>query len=123
VTTVFFEAPHRIEALFGELTKVVGPDRIVGVGRELTKAHEEFVVCPISAAPGQLHSLKGEFVLVLGPASPSDMREAPPSAEELRLELGRMTDNVAGGSRRAALKQLGQRYGISVNELYKLLGD
>ena len=44
---VVYEAPHRIRDTLEVMLSVFG-DRIVAVGRELTKAHEELVVGPIS---------------------------------------------------------------------------
>ena len=41
-TVVFFEAPHRLRETLGQISRLIG-DRHVSVGRELTKAHEEFV--------------------------------------------------------------------------------
>ena len=50
---VFFEAPHRIRDTLADLLAVFG-DRIACIGRELTKAHEELVVAPISQQLEQL---------------------------------------------------------------------
>ena len=44
---VLYEAPHRIRATLEDMLAVLG-DRTVALGRELTKAHEELVVRPIS---------------------------------------------------------------------------
>jgi 16S rRNA (cytidine1402-2'-O)-methyltransferase len=120
-TIVFFEAPHRIEATIGELTDIVGPERVVAVGRELTKAHEQVVICPISVVLGQLTSFKGEFTIALSPAAPvSEVPAAPPSGDELRREVGLMTQNGAT-SRRDAVKRVAERHGLAVNDVYRLI--
>jgi 16S rRNA (cytidine1402-2'-O)-methyltransferase len=70
-TLIFFESPHRLLASLGDALDELG-DRPAVLGRELTKLHEEVLrgslvelVEEIRARP----SLKGEFVLVVGPAS------------------------------------------------------
>ena len=68
-TLVFYESPYRIEKLLGELA-VVFPEREVVLARELTKKFEEF----LRGKPAELmeitknRSLKGEFVVLVGPA-------------------------------------------------------
>lgn len=69
-TLVLYESPYRIEKLLGELTEVF-PERQVVLGRELTKKFEEF----LRGKPPELlevtkkRSLKGEFVVMVGPAA------------------------------------------------------
>jgi 16S rRNA (cytidine1402-2'-O)-methyltransferase len=118
---VFFEAPHRIKATLEELSGLIGGERTVAVGRELTKAHEELVVRPINTVLGALSSLKGEFTVLLPP------KENEPSGAsgdvdlgKLRAKFGRLTENNGLG-RREALKALSVEHGIAVNELYRLL--
>jgi hypothetical protein len=41
---------------------------------------------------------------------------------ELRVELGQLT-NIDGSTRRQALKVLAERYGVAVNQLYRLMDD
>jgi 16S rRNA C1402 (ribose-2'-O) methylase RsmI len=93
----------------------------MAVGRELTKAHEELVVQPISRLIERFSEPKGEFTFLIPPQPPSsDSPQALPPIEDLRQELGRMAEN-GGVSRRAAVKTLADRYGMAVNELYELL--
>ena len=117
---VFFEAPHRITSTLQELL-AVGGDRIVGIGRELTKAHEELVVCPISEALRRFAEPRGEFTVLLPAAPPStEGAHPPPTAEQLGAELGELT-SAGAGSRRQALKLLADRHGLTVNALYRIL--
>ncbi|HEX7469717.1 MAG TPA: 16S rRNA (cytidine(1402)-2'-O)-methyltransferase [Verrucomicrobiae bacterium] len=68
-TLVLYESPYRIEKLLGEL-KEVFPERQIVLARELTKKFEEF----LRGKPAELlelakkRSLKGEFVVLVGPA-------------------------------------------------------
>ncbi len=67
-TLVLYESPYRIEKLLGELNEVF-PDRNVVLARELTKKFEEY----LRGTPPELleltkqRSLKGEFVVLIGP--------------------------------------------------------
>lgn len=120
-TVIFFEAPHRIAATIGDMTNILSADRIVAIGRELTKAHEEVVICPISEVLGRLKSLKGEFTVAVSPAPPTaDVRMDVPRPEELRREIGRETENGAV-SKRDAIKRVARKYGLAVNDVYGLL--
>jgi 16S rRNA (cytidine1402-2'-O)-methyltransferase len=105
-TVIFFESPHRIVSTLTELQAAVG-DRVVAVGRELTKAHEELVVRPISQVLQALRSGQGEFTVV--------------------VDLGHITENDApeigheSGSRRQAMASLAQMHGLSANQLYEAI--
>jgi 16S rRNA (cytidine1402-2'-O)-methyltransferase len=69
-TLVLYESPYRVEKLLGELNGVF-PDRQVVLARELTKKFEEFR----RGTPAELlnrareRSLKGEFVVLIAPAT------------------------------------------------------
>jgi 16S rRNA (cytidine1402-2'-O)-methyltransferase len=119
--TIFFEAPHRVAATLRDLGQLFGSEHVIGVGRELTKAHEELVIEPISTAIARFSDPRGEFTLLVPPAASSDLGMAPiPAVDQLRLELGRIAKS-GGPKRREAVKLLAAKYGMSVNELYKLL--
>ena len=68
---VILEAPHRIEAL-AQAMQPLG-DRLITVGRELTKQFEEIATVPCSQftawLAGNTHRARGEFALVLHPAA------------------------------------------------------
>jgi len=118
---VVFEAPHRLGQTLKELEEHFGFDHAIGVGRELTKVHEELVVRPIGLLRSTFESPKGEFTLLIPPRPKAPVPELPlPSPARLTAELGEITNNGAV-SRREALRVLGNRYGVSANVLYKLL--
>lgn len=92
---VLLEAPHRIEALARSLA-VLG-DRLVTVGRELTKQFEEIATMPCSALADWLAAdaqrSRGEFALVLhgvAEAAPADDGE-----RVLRLLLAELPVKMA----------------------------
>jgi 16S rRNA (cytidine1402-2'-O)-methyltransferase len=105
-TVVFFEAPHRIMSTLAELMDSVG-DCQVCVGRELTKAHEQLVIGPISAVLSKLETIKGEFTVV--------------------AYIGQVPDNNDHGevpvsaSRRQAMASLAKAHGLTANQLYQAI--
>ena len=120
---VFFEAPHRVLGTLTELGALIGGDAVIGVGRELTKVHEELVVQPISWLLKHFADPVGEFTLLIPPQETNaDAAVAAPSGHQLGEELGELTKN-GRLRRREALKVLAERHGLAVNELYKLLGS
>ena len=68
-TLVFYEAPHRIEALLGDLVEIFGSSRTATVARELTKSFETIITGSLSSLVEKLaadeHQRKGEFVVVV----------------------------------------------------------
>ena len=118
---VLYEAPHRIKATLGDLLAAFG-DRPVALGRELTKAHEELVVRPISAHLEAIGEGRGEYTLVVGPYEPRREHPEIPAPKSLRDEFGVLTEN-GGLGRRAAIKQLAVKYGLSAREIYSMVED
>jgi 16S rRNA (cytidine1402-2'-O)-methyltransferase len=116
---LLYEAPHRIESTLRDMLAAWG-DRIVAMARELTKVHEELVVRPISAHLKALGTPRGEFTLVVKPATESADDIPRPSAAELVAEFGELT-NSGLGSRREVLKLLSAKYDISAKELYAII--
>jgi 16S rRNA (cytidine1402-2'-O)-methyltransferase len=88
---VFLEAPHRIEALAKDLA--VCGDRLLTVGRELTKQFEEVTSLPAQSFHHWLQAdaqrSKGEFALVLHalPPQPDRLLEAERVLDLLLSEL------------------------------------
>ncbi|MEY4164627.1 MAG: hypothetical protein RL419_469 [Actinomycetota bacterium] len=66
-TCVLYEAPHRIERTLTDLAEACGPNRLVCLGRELTKMHEELWRGTLAEAVERTRTTepRGEFVLVL----------------------------------------------------------
>ena len=88
-TLVFYEAPHRVEAMLEDMQEVLG-DREVCVAREITKIHEESLFGKLSEIRPRVKAV-GEFVIVAGGAT--EVHEmAPASRDEVLKKLG-MTRN------------------------------
>jgi len=69
-TIVLYESMYRIEKLLNELNEFM-PNRVVAIGRELTKKFEELWRGYPSDILDSLseHKLKGEFVIIIAPKS------------------------------------------------------
>lgn len=117
-TMVFYEAPHRIKEVLGDVLKVWG-DREVCLARELTKIHEEFWRGKVSGALEHLQAeenIRGEFVIIL----------APPEQKEEHFTLDELLQKVveliaAGMPKKEALAEIAQKYRVPKRELYNEL--
>jgi 16S rRNA (cytidine1402-2'-O)-methyltransferase len=69
-TIILYESCHRIAALADDLVAELGPLRIVGLARELTKKFETFLLGPAGEMPAKLtgDNLRGEFTVLIAPA-------------------------------------------------------
>jgi 16S rRNA (cytidine1402-2'-O)-methyltransferase len=114
-TVVAFESPRRVGASLALLAES-DPDRQVAVCRELTKLHEEVV----RGTAGELAERyagdppKGEIVLVLGPATPTEADLRGPLDA-----LKRLVD--AGAKPRPAATIVAELTGTGANALYRAL--
>jgi 16S rRNA (cytidine1402-2'-O)-methyltransferase len=67
-TIVFYESPHRIIKTLEELQKII-PERKIGVYKEITKIHEEFVKGlaqeVLDFFKNNEDKIKGEFVVII----------------------------------------------------------
>lgn len=68
---IFLESTHRIMKTLEELKRILSHERLVWVGRELTKLHETLYRGTIDEVAELLYagSTKGEFIIVLAPLS------------------------------------------------------
>ena len=117
---VMYEAPHRIHQTLTAMLQVFG-DRQVAIGRELTKAHEELVVRPISGHLADAPREIGEYTLVVAPLDPRSAEPIEvPSDHQVAVEFGELTDKVGLG-RREALRELGKKYELTTRQVYGAL--
>lgn len=117
---IVYEAPHRILACAQDLLERFGGEREIVIARELTKKFEEVARLPLAAAPAWLradaHRQQGEFVLVLGPGSPSRPdQEAARRVLDILLEslpaseAARLAARITGAPRNALYKRALER--------------
>jgi 16S rRNA (cytidine1402-2'-O)-methyltransferase len=119
---VIFEAPHRIRQTLADARIILGERQIVA-GREMTKAHEEWLRGSISEVLARLESPRGEFTVVIAPASGQDARsEAEVEPAQVFSEFCQLIEKT-GCSRRAAIADLARTYSIPAREVYKMIED
>ena len=118
---VFYEAPHRIRPTLEDMLQAFG-DRVIALGRELTKAHENLVVRPISWHLASPLEERGEFTVVVDRGHVAQAKPELPSPNELAHEIGRLTENDAV-TRREAIRTLAKRHGLSNKEVFNLLEE
>jgi 16S rRNA (cytidine1402-2'-O)-methyltransferase len=118
MTVVFFEAPHRILGTLQTLKDIIGGDRRICVGRELTKAHEELVIGPIQAVLQKIRKPLGEYTVVIDVGQQTNVAASQSVSDDVVLaEFCDLTKNHAA-TRRQALSSLARRFNKTPNELY-----
>ncbi|MDJ0531851.1 MAG: 16S rRNA (cytidine(1402)-2'-O)-methyltransferase [Xenococcaceae cyanobacterium MO_207.B15] len=117
-TLIFYEAPHRLSTTLKDLSIVMGQDRPVVLGRELTKIHEEFWRGTLGEAIAlyqETRQPKGEYTLVVAGA----ITEALISSEaEIKQELRELLQQ--GMTRSQASRHLAKLTSFSRREIYQL---
>jgi 16S rRNA (cytidine1402-2'-O)-methyltransferase len=116
-TMLLYEAPHKLVKTLEDLVAVLGGDRPITLGRELTKRFEEFWRGTLAEALKhyQTEAPKGEFTLVVQGA----IRQALTLSEQaIRAELERLLQQ--GLSRADASRQLAQATGQPKKVIYQL---
>lgn len=70
-TIALYESCHRIATFVEEINELLGTDRVIAIGKELTKLHETILVGPAESVREQLATIaiKGEFTVLIAPAS------------------------------------------------------
>lgn len=113
-TMVFFEAPHRLEAMLRALHERFGPDRRAAVCRELTKTYEEVLRGSLREMLqwAEANEVRGEIAVVLAGAP----ERAPGSPEE---GVAAVNELVAKGVRlKEAVAAVAEETRVSKRELY-----
>jgi 16S rRNA (cytidine1402-2'-O)-methyltransferase len=118
-TTVILESPVRLGATLAELRDVLGGQRRAVVARELTKLHEEVLrgtLAELADAVAE-RALRGECVLVVGPAAAGDTKSTVTDSE-IQSALERAL--AAGASRRDAAAGVAAELGVAKRRAYEL---
>ncbi len=119
-TEVFYEAPHRICDTLEDVVSVLSPERPIVIARELTKIHEEFLRGTAGQVLETLKSrgdVKGEIVLLIGPAAEGSARPSAVSVRDRVEEIMRQEKL----DEKTALKKVAKERGISKSGAYREL--
>ena len=110
---IFFEAPQRAADSLADMAEILGARDAV-MARELTKLHEELARAPLAmlAASVKTRELKGEIVLIVGPATAI---EATDDDIERRLEVA-----LRSMSLKDAAKAVSDALGVAKTRVYDL---
>jgi len=115
-TVVCFESPRRVGESLTALA-AIAPDREAAVCRELTKIHEEVARGTLGELARRFRGdVKGEIVLVIGPA------ETGEHGQDVGFAVDALRHLVQSGARpRAAASVVAALTGTRANDLYKAL--
>ena len=118
-TLTFFETPHRIGRTMQEVGAKLG-NRPIVVGRELTKAHQEFIRGTAEALSGAFDSPRGEYTIVVGPAAGAPNVDTEPSDDAIIAEFCYLTED-SGIQRREAIKAIALKHKIPSRAVYRII--
>ena len=120
-TTIFYEAPHRLLTTLQDLATVLGEERQIVLGRELTKVHEEFWRGNLASAIALCRERKpkGEYTIVVAGAVNST--EILLSQSQVKAELKQLLQQ--GMTRSQAARHLAKLSTLSRREIYQLTLD
>lgn len=115
-TMVFYEAPHKLLTTLEDLCQAFGGDRPLALCRELTKLYEETIRTTLAQAAERYRETppRGEFVLVVGGATPK--ADAAVSLEEAVALVRRR--RAEGAKMKEAVREVADLTGVNKNELY-----
>ena len=116
-TMIFYEAPHKLRTTLADLSAAFGPERSITLCRELTKLHEETRRTTLSEAAAYYrdNAPRGEFVLVIAGAKPSEEPELT-FEEAAELTRRRMEEGL---SPTMAAKEVARATGYKKGDLYR----
>jgi len=115
VTVVLYESPHRITGTVDDLAAALAPQRVVVVGRELTKRFEQIHRDAAAALPAWLRAdpdrQRGEFVIAF--------EAAPPEVAEVQSVDPWLTALCDELPVRQAARLAARVTGLRANDLYR----
>jgi 16S rRNA (cytidine1402-2'-O)-methyltransferase len=118
-TVTFFETPHRIAKTMEEVGAKLG-NRPIMVGRELTKAHQEFIRGTAQELSKAFENPRGEYTVVIGPAPATSVSTDPPDDRAIFSEFCYSTE-VSGIQRREAISAIAKRHKMPARSVYRII--
>jgi 16S rRNA (cytidine1402-2'-O)-methyltransferase len=114
-TLVFFEAPHRTDALLAAMAEAFGADRAAAVCRELTKTHEEVRRGGLAElAAWAAEGVRGEVTIVVAGAQPVAGTASDPDSLRSAVEA----EEARGTPRKEAIRTVAVSAGVPKRTVY-----
>ena len=112
-TTIFYEAPHRIEDTLQDMLEVLG-NRQMCLARELTKVHEEYIRGTIEEVLEVAANCKGEMVIVMDGFKQDDV------VFDMYTAITKVDEYIESGMRtKEAIGLVAKEMACKKNELYE----
>jgi len=117
-TIIFYESPHQLQQTLQDLANVLGSDRSIMLGRELTKLYETCYYFSLEQAIAFYEETvpKGEYTIVV--AGNKQAETLSLSAEQVKQELKQLL--AQGVTRSQASRQLAKVTSFSRQAIYQL---
>lgn len=122
-TTIFYEAPHRLDKTLKVLLDTVGNRRLT-ICKELTKRHEKNWLTTLEEAVDwyQENDARGEYVLVLEGMDPKVLEEERQASwEAMSIEEHMALYEGKGQTKKEAMKSVASDRGMTKREVYQYL--
>lgn len=111
VTTILYEAPHRIKDTLLDITKVLG-NRYISISREISKKFEEIYRGKVEDVLKELDEPKGEFVIVISKDEQENLYENLSLVAHVNLYIKEGYDS------KEAIKKVAKERNIPKSEVY-----
>lgn len=118
-TTVLYESTHRISASLESIKKIIGKERLIAIGREMTKSFETIKLGTVSEISefikADSNQLKGEFVLAIAGNIKEVVTELQPEHLQLAKDISKELPP------KKAAKIVANHFGIKSKIIYNAL--
>ena len=112
-TTIFYEAPHRIEDTLQDMLDVLG-NRKMCLARELTKVHEEYIRGTIQEVLEVAATCKGEMVIIMDGFKQDEV------VFDMYTAISKVDEYIESGMRtKEAIGLVAKEMACKKNELYE----
>ena len=113
VTTILYEAPHRIKDTLIDIKAVLG-NRYIAISREISKKFEEIYRGKVDEVLTELDEVKGEFVIVLSKNTKENLFENLSLIAHVNLYIKEGYDS------KEAIKMVAKNNKLPKDEVYKI---
>lgn len=118
ITTILYEAPHKLIQTLEELSKITQNRKIV-LARELTKIHEEYITGTAEELKNNILSPKGEYVIIIEKNKKSEQQVKKEALNELTLQQHYQYYEEKGLGKKEIIKQIAKDRNVNKNEIYQ----